>query len=112
MAVALPGIETERGAKALVDMLSRKGIPDEMLTNCGSKFAAELIKEVSRLSSLRHITTTPYYPICNGLIKHFHIMLKQMLGRGQNVRSTGIILANITFCNKGDPARVTGGFSV
>ena len=37
-AVALPGIETERVAKALVEMFSRVGIPDEMLTNCGSQF--------------------------------------------------------------------------
>ena len=46
-AVALPGIETERVAEALVEMFSRVGIPDEMLTDCGSQFTAEVIKEVT-----------------------------------------------------------------
>ena len=80
-AVALPGIETERVAEALVEMFSRVGIPDEMLTDCGSQFTAEVMKDVSRLLSLQQITTTPYHPICNGLIERFHMTLKQMLRR-------------------------------
>ena len=43
-AVALPGIETERVAEALVEMFSRVGIPDVMLTDCGSQFTAEVMK--------------------------------------------------------------------
>ena len=90
--VALPGIETERVGEALVEMFSRVGIPDEMLTDCGSQFTAEVMKEVSRLLSLQQITTTPYHPICNGLIERFHMTLKQMLRRicAQNVQRTGI----------------------
>ena len=80
-AVALSGIEIERVAEALVEMFSRVGIPDEMLTDCGSQFTAEVMKEVSRLLSLQQITTTPYLPICNGLIERFHMTLKQMLRR-------------------------------
>ena len=80
-AVALPGIETERVAEALVEMFSRVGIPDEILTDCGSQFTAEVMKEVSRLLSLQQITTTPYHPICNGLIERFHMTLKQTLRR-------------------------------
>ena len=80
-AVALQGIETERVAEASVEMFSRVGIPDEMLTDCGSQFTAEVMKEVSRLLSLQQITTTPYHPICNGLIERFHMTLKQMIRR-------------------------------
>ena len=80
-AVALPSIKTERVAEALVEMFSRVGIHDEMLTDCGSQFTAEVMKEVSRLLSLQQITTTPYHPICNGLIERFHMTLKQMLRR-------------------------------
>ena len=80
-AVALPSIETERVAEALVEMFSRVGIPDEMLTDCGSQFTAEVKKEISQLLSLQQITTTPYYPICNGLIERFHMPLKQILRR-------------------------------
>ena len=80
-AVALPSIETERVAEALVEMFSRVGIPDEMLTDCGSQFTAEVIKEVSRMLSLQQLTTTPYHPMCNGLVERFHATLKQMLRR-------------------------------
>ena len=41
-AVTLPGIETERVAEALVEMFSRVGIQDEILTDCGSQFTAEV----------------------------------------------------------------------
>ena len=80
-AVALPSIETERVAEALVEMFSRVGFPDEMLTDCGSQFTAKVMKKVSRLLSLQQLTTTPYHPMCNGLVERFHAALKQMLRR-------------------------------
>ena len=80
-AVALPSIETERVAEALVEMFSRVGIPDEMLTDCGSQFTAEVMKEVSRLLSLQQLTTTQYHPMCHGLVERFHATMKQMLRR-------------------------------
>ena len=62
-------------------MFSRVGIPDEMLTDCGSQVTAEVMKEVSRLLSLQQLTTTPYHPMCNGLVERFHSKMKQMLRR-------------------------------
>ena len=76
-AVALPSIETDSVAEALVEIFSRVGIPDEVLKDCGSQFTAEVMKEVSRLQ----LTTTPYHPMCNGLVERFHATLKQMLRR-------------------------------
>ena len=81
IAVALPSIETERVAEAFVEMFSRVGIPDEMLTDCGSQFTAEVMKEFSRLLSLQQLTTTPYHPMCNSLVERFHATMKQMLRR-------------------------------
>ena len=80
-AVALPSIETDGVAETLVEMFSRVGIPDEMLTDCGSQFAAGVMKEVSRLLSLQKLTTTSYHPKCNGLVERFHATLKQILRR-------------------------------
>lgn len=78
-AIALPGIDTERVAEALVEIYSRIGVPEEMLTDMGSQFTSVLMKEVSRLISMRQLTTTPYHPICNGLVERFNGTLKQML---------------------------------
>jgi len=38
-----------------------------------------VIKEVSRLLSLNQLVTTPYHPICNGLVERFNGTLKMML---------------------------------
>ena len=80
-AIALPGIDTERVAEALLEMFSRIGIPQEILTDMGSQFTSGLMVEVSRLISMKQLTTTPYHPMCNGLVERFNGTLKQMLKR-------------------------------
>lgn len=80
-AISLPGIETERVTEALVDIFSRLEVPVEMLTDQGSQFTSEVMKDVSRLLSFKRITTTPYHPMCNGLVEKFNGTLKQMLKR-------------------------------
>ncbi|XP_041466400.1 uncharacterized protein LOC121416935 [Lytechinus variegatus] len=78
-AVALRRIDAQTVAEALMDIYSRVGIPREVLTDRGSQFTSELMKEVSRLLSIRQMTTTPYHPACNGLVERFNGTLKSML---------------------------------
>ena len=80
-AIALKDIETESVAESLVDIFSRVGVPQEMLTDMGSQFTSKLMAEVSRLISLRQLTTTVYHPMCNGLVERFNGSLKLMLKR-------------------------------
>jgi len=39
------------------------------------------MKEVRRLQSMKQLVTTPYHPICNGLMERFNGTLKIMLNR-------------------------------
>ena len=80
-AVPLRSIETTRVAGAMVDVFTRVGIPREILIDQGSQFTSELMHEIRRLLSIRQLTTTPYHPICNGLVERFNGTLKQMLKR-------------------------------
>ncbi|XP_050030532.2 uncharacterized protein [Dermacentor andersoni] len=80
-AIALPSIETERVAEALLQIFSRVGVPEEMLSDRGSNFTSELMAEVGRLLSLRLQTTTPYHPMANGLVEKLNGTLKKMLRR-------------------------------
>ena len=80
-AVPLSNIETERVAEALVDIFCRVGVPREMLSDMGTQFTSGLMSKVSCLVSRKHLTTTPYHPICNGLAEKFNGTLKQMLRR-------------------------------
>lgn len=78
-AVPLRNIDTATVAEALMSIYSRVGLPKEMLTDRGSQFTSGVMKEVSRLLSLHHVTTTPYHPQCNGLVERFNGTLKKML---------------------------------
>ena len=78
-AVALKRIDTESVAEALIDIYSRVGVPREVLSDQGKQFTSDLMKEVSRLLSIRQLTTTPYHPCCNGLVERFNGTLKSML---------------------------------
>jgi len=42
-------------------------------------FLSAVMKEMCRLLSLKQLVTTPYHPICNGLVEKFNGMLKNML---------------------------------
>ncbi|KAJ8044259.1 hypothetical protein HOLleu_11669 [Holothuria leucospilota] len=80
-AVALPRIETERVAEALLEIFSRIGVPEEILSDLGTQFTSDLMKEIARLLSLKQLHTSPYHPICNGLVEKFNGTLKRMLRR-------------------------------
>ena len=67
-AVPLKKITTEAIAEALLGIYSRV-IPKELLTEQGTQFMSECMQEVSRLLSIKGLTSTPYHPICNGLVE-------------------------------------------
>jgi transposase InsO family protein len=80
-AVALPSIETERVAEALVEVFCRVGFPREILMDRGAQFTSGVMAEMSRLISVKQLMTTPYHPMCNGLVERFNGTLKLMLKR-------------------------------
>ena len=83
-AVPLKNIETETVAEALLVMCSRLEIPKEVLSDPNTQFVSKCMAEVSRLLSIKRLTTTPYHPICNGLVERFNGTLKKMLRRLSN----------------------------
>ena len=80
-AVALPSIEAERVAEALMEVFSRLGVPNEILSDNGTQFVSGVMKEVSRLLGVKQFHTSPYHPMANGVCERFNGTLKQMLRR-------------------------------
>ena len=80
-AVPLKNIDTETVAEALVDIFSRLGISEEILSDLGTQFVSDCKKEVARLLSIKQLTTTPYHPMCNGMTEKFNGTLKITLKR-------------------------------
>ena len=75
----LKDIHAETVAEALVNFFTRVGIPREILSDQGSQFMSAVMKEVCRLLSVKQLVTTPYHPMCNGLVEKFSGTLKSML---------------------------------
>ena len=80
-AIALPRIKAERVAEALVDVFSRLGVPNEILSDNGTQFVSGVMKEAARLLGVQQFHTTPYHPMANGACERFNGTLKQMLRR-------------------------------
>jgi len=78
-AVPLKDVQAETVSEALVNMFTRVGVPKHILSDQGSQFLSAVMKAMCRLLSLKHLVTTPYNPICNGLIEKFNGTLKNML---------------------------------
>ena len=76
-AVPLKRIDTEIVAEAL----SRLGVLEEILSDQGTQFISICMKEVCRLLGVTQSTTTPYHPMCNGLVEKFNSTLRKMLKR-------------------------------
>ena len=80
-AVPLKNIDAISVGEALFEIYCRVGVPQEILSDRGQQFLAEVMNEVNRLLSVKPIHTTPYHPMCNGLAKNFNGTLKTILKR-------------------------------
>ena len=80
-AVPLHSIDAEHIAEELVKIFSRVGIPQEILTDQGTNFMSQLLKEVYRLLRIDGVRTSPYHPQTDGLVERFNQTLKNMLRR-------------------------------
>ncbi len=78
-AVALRNISAKSVAEALFSMISRVGIPKEILTDQGTAFMSRTIRELYELLGIKSICTSVYHPQTDGLVERFNRTLKTMI---------------------------------
>uniref|UniRef100_A0A8C5LM99 ribonuclease H n=1 Tax=Leptobrachium leishanense TaxID=445787 RepID=A0A8C5LM99_9ANUR len=78
-AVALRDIHAETVAGALLQIFSRVGFPQEILSDQGTQFTAEVTQQLWRLCGIKPLYSSPYHPQTNGLCERFNGTLKQLL---------------------------------
>ena len=78
-AVPLKNIDSATVAEALLDIYSRLGIPEEVISDQGTQFISDYMKEFTRLLGMRQLPTSPYHAMANGLVEKFNGTLKSML---------------------------------
>ncbi len=78
-AVALRNISAKSVAEALFSMISRVGIPKEILTDQGTAFMSRTIRELYGLLGIKSVRTSVYHPETDGLVERFNRTLKTMI---------------------------------
>ena len=78
-AIPLKSIHASHVADELVTLISRVGIPEEILTDQGSNFTSQLLAELYRLLNIKGIRTSPYHPQTDGVVERFNQTLKSMI---------------------------------
>ncbi len=59
--------------------IARFGTPSTVTTDRGRQFESHVWREFSHLLGTKHVRTTAYHPISNGLVERFHRQLKSAL---------------------------------
>lgn len=77
-AYALKSCDAENAANCLIDLFSRVGIPKTILTDHGTNFTSELLKQLYDFLKVKGITTSPYHSADNGKTERFNATLKSM----------------------------------
>lgn len=79
LAVATPNQTAETTAEVLVEKFMEYGLPERLITDNGSNFRSNLIKEICRRLGVSQLFTTPYHPQFDGLCERFNRTLAAML---------------------------------
>ena len=79
VAYPLRNITCEDVAECLLDLISSKGIPAEIVSDCGVQFTGELLQQVCESLGIKQIYSSVYHPECNRLVERFNGSIKVML---------------------------------
>ena len=84
-AIPIPDQTAETVAREFVThIVTRHGTPKRLLTDQGRNFVSKLFKETCKLLQIKKIQTSPYHPMCNGLVERSHHTLSDMLSHFVN----------------------------
>ncbi|KAG1925540.1 protein NYNRIN-like [Pimephales promelas] len=78
-AVPLRNISAKSVASALFQLISRVGIPKEILTDQGTAVMSRTIRKLYKLLGIKSIRTSVYHPQTDGLVERFNRTLKTMI---------------------------------
>jgi cleavage and polyadenylation specificity factor subunit 1 len=75
--IPIPDITADIMARALLTgWISRFGCPQTITTDQGRQFKSHLFQSLARMCGIQLARMTAHHPAANGLVEHFHRMLK------------------------------------
>ena len=109
-AMAIHKIDVGVVAEKLIQMFSRVGIPREILSDQGTNFMLQLLKELYNLLHIHPIRTSLYHLQTDGLVERFNKTLKSLLRKF--VKKEGhdwdMLLPYLLFAYREVPQSTTG----
>ena len=107
-ATPMKNTDSQTVATALVDIFSRLGIPEEILSDQWANFISKLMRDLYKLLGVKPIRTSPYHTQTNGAVKRFHGTFKTMLKKyEQDQRGWDTLLPYLLFTYRGVQNRST-----
>ena len=76
-AYILKEIPSREVIKALTDIFTRFGFPEELVSDNGKQFISDEFEAFLKSCRIRHIRVSPYYARSNGKLERFHRYLKK-----------------------------------
>ena len=74
--------------KALRNMFSRYGLPEQMVSDNGPQFISDEFATFAKKNGIRHICCAPYHPSSNGLAERFVQTFKRAMKASDKVGSS------------------------
>ena len=78
-AIPLRDITTQAVSEALLNIFSRVGLPEEILSDGGPQFVSQVMELVLQTLGIRHSVSTPYHPQTNGLCERVNGTIKSLI---------------------------------
>ena len=81
-------------------IILRHGVPAKILTDRGTHFVNKMIKDLTKLIQIEHLTTSGYHPECNGLTERMNLTLSQAIKSYVSIdhRDWDELVPYVTFC--------------
>jgi hypothetical protein len=88
-AIALPDCSAETTAQALFnEYFCKYGVPAVILSDQGSHFRNQLMKNIADLIGYNHIYSTPYHPQTNGVVERFNATFIPQIAKLQDTQDS------------------------
>ncbi len=108
-AIVLKSITAKSVAESVIDIFSRMGLPQQILTDRGTQFTGVLAKQLTSLMGIEKLHTTAYHPQTNGVLERLHATIEVILGKA---RALGLDWVGqipfVSFALRQAPNRTTG----